>query len=162
LENLIEYLVPLLVILSFLSFRSKRKQAKAKKEASGEPTKKGPGLLGKLNKLMEDYQEDDQKGTPQRKSEDADPWEHDPWEVPPERLETGPEVVQVEAPTPPPKVALKVEEPLVKPQVPVKVKQIPTKPADVDYQLKNVTKEDLRKAIVWSEILGPPIALRKD
>jgi hypothetical protein len=162
LENLIDYLVPALVILSFLSFKSKRKKAKAKEEASGEPQKKSAGLVGKLNKLMEEYYEDDQQGTPQTKSAEADPWEHDPWEVPPERLETGPEVVQVQVPAPPPKVVLKAEEPQVKPQVPVEVKPIQPKPADVDYQLKNVKKEDLRKAIVWSEILGPPVALKKD
>ena len=163
-ENLIDYLIPLIVILSFLSFKSKRKKAKAKEEASSEPKKKSPGLFGKLNKLMEEYYEADQKEVPPRQSEDDDPWEHDPWERRPEPAETKPEVVQVEAPVPLPKIPLKVEEPRDETPTPVtvKVRQVSPKPADMGYQLRNVRKQDLRKAIVWSEILGPPVALKKD
>ncbi len=161
-ENLIDYLVPLLVILSFLSFKSKRKKAKAKEEASGEPKKKNPGLFGKLNKLMEEYYEGDQKAAPQSQSDETDPWEHDPWEQRPEPVEAKQKVVPVEATKALPKIRLKAEEPRNEPPAPVKVRTVPPKSAEAGYQLSNVRKQDLRKAIVWSEILGPPVALKKD
>jgi len=161
LENLIDYLIPLIVILTFLSFRSKRK--KAKEEDPDKPKKKSAGLFGKMNKLMEEYYESDLKGAPpQSKSAEPEPWEDDPWEVNPAYAESEPAEDQEEPePQPVPMKEPEAEKRRDNVVKPVVVAPIVSKALPLEYLPKKISKQDLRKAIVWSEILGPPVALKE-
>jgi len=162
LENLIDYLIPLLVILFFLSFKAKRKKAKgerAKGETPDKTKKEGLGLFGKINKMLEEYAESDQKGAPPGKSDVSEDWEHDPWEVNPKYAEAAPETVQGEEKNPEMAVMGKQSDQISEP---VAVRPVLPKPDASEYLPKKVSKLDLRKAVIWSEILGPPIALKDE
>ncbi|NQU65655.1 MAG: hypothetical protein HQ517_15415 [SAR324 cluster bacterium] len=163
-ENLIDYLIPLIVILGFLSFKAKRKQAKAQTKTADEPKKEGTGLFGKLNGMLEEYLASDLKGAPRKRDSS---WVDDAYEMDTEYSYTEPDSDEDEVPVPemmirkvPETVTRKVPEPkpVLRPKPETKKRQAK---APSEYLFKNVSKQDLRKAIIWSEILGPPIALRE-
>ncbi len=176
-ENIFEYLIPLIFILGFFNYRKKKKQRAAEKDAD-KAVKKSDGLFGKLNKMMEEYQESDLKGAPVEKDKSrtwaGDPMEQgpvyrepEPWEDEDEPLEKpGSEQVRsipVEAVSD----SRIIEQPEVKPQRPevhreksAGIKPVPLKPQISAPGFNKMRKADLRQAIVWSEILAPPKALR--
>jgi hypothetical protein len=199
-DNLFEYLIPLIFIVSFLASRKKKKQKAAEKNAAaGEPVKSG-GLFGKLNKLMEEYQEADLKGVPKaadksgtwvgEQTEQAPPYrEPEPWEdeeeyedeyedkhedeyesAQPEPVRTMPQeaVTQSSIVTPEPQQPDPVPQPKIEPQKPAvrEIKPVVVKAASISKSplvgYKLTGKGTLRRAVVWSEILGPPKALQDE
>jgi hypothetical protein len=176
-ENIFEYLIPLVLILSFFNYRKKKKQRAAEKNAD-QAVKKSDGLFAKLNKMMEEYQESDLKGAPVEKQKSrtwADgPLEQgpvykapEPWEDEDEAFERA-ESAQIQSiPVAAFSNSRIIEQPVVKPQKPevqlekqAVIKPVPPKPKVPAPGFSKMQKTDLRQAIVWSEILAPPKALR--
>lgn len=192
-ENILEYLVPLIFIVSILSMRKKKKKKTKKEQGTEQPEQikasSGGGVFGKLNKMLEEYLEADLKDAPEKKprgDSPTDPFElqqpirePEPWEdeddvqeqavahprviepvVIPEKIVNA-DVEPEAAHRPEP-----VKAPAVKP-VTIALEPVPPGLEDVveassTVQLSDMTKSDLRKAIVWSEILAPPKALRNE
>jgi len=182
-ENILEYLVPLVFILAFFNYRKKKKQRAAEKDA-GKAVTKSDGLFGKLNKMMEENYEGDLKGAVARKKKsgtwaddqmepgpvyrEPEPWEEEdevPMRAGSEQMRSSP-VVAVSHPKlmeqEPSPVALPL--PKVEPQRPEVRKEKPVavklKPKPATSSFNTTRKADLRQAIVWSEILAPPKALQ--
>lgn len=141
----------------------------AERETASQPKKEGLNLLGKVNKMLAGYLESDLQGAPKKRDGS---WVDDPFEMdsgyPHTESETDrdegaePEAVHREStesePLPKANPALKTQE--VETALPNTDITTPPKMVSSEYHFKNVRKRDLRKAVVWSEILGPPVALK--
>ncbi len=184
-ENILEYLIPLIFIVAFLSMRKKKKQKQkemAEKAAPDQLTKKERtgGMFGKLNKMLNEYYEADLKGAPDQRKEgtrveepfdsqppqrELEPWEDDDTVIQPVAAtidqETKREMVIKRAKTLELVTApVEAPEPVVVEPTDLKMKE--SQPMASSYRMADLEKADLRRAIVWSEILGPPKALRDE
>jgi hypothetical protein len=173
LENILEYLVPLVFILAFVLPKFKKKPQRQAEEPA-EAKKPQKGLFSRLNKMLEEQYEKNKEAVKKEEDneEDSQSWwdrsyEEDEKEQEEEQKRV-PTTVVVEASDPPSVEKPEPEkknEPVVEEMIPmpvIKGYKIPQKPATSQYALSKVSKMDLRKAIVWSEILAPPKALRDE
>ncbi|MFH2131571.1 MAG: hypothetical protein ABIK68_14435 [bacterium] len=174
-ETIIKYLIPLLFILFFLSYRAKRKQVGLKNRPPGKPETVGFSLTGRLNKLLQDYYASDLKGAPAGRRTRS-PWNqgNDPMALAGDYPEREPEEDQEgggdevpELETVPRELPQPIPVPLVK-TASEKRRQRPEKPAPDGPKRVHpgriptrLNQAELRKAVVWSEILAPPLALRE-
>lgn len=202
-ENILEYLIPLIFIISIFSMRKKKKKRppqedlppqqaqqvqqvqQAQQTQPEQPKAGGGGLMQRLNKLMTDYYEADLKGAPEKKTEPSgapDPFDLQPPQREPEPWEDEDDYDEEErepltASAKPQEIVREtaVEEAVPRRPMPARAKAAPLEPEPVNkqpeelleletdsYNLAHMNKADLRKAIVWSEILGPPKALRNE
>ncbi|MBU2648877.1 hypothetical protein KKI24_29495 [bacterium] len=173
-ETIIKYLIPLLFILFFLSYRAKRKQVGLKNRPPGKPETVGFSLTGRLNKLLRDYYASDLKGAPAGRRTRS-PWNqvNDPMALAGDYPEREPEKVQEgsgddvpEPETVTPALPKPIPVPMAK-TASEKRRQRPEKSApDGSNRIHpqgiptRLNQAELRKAVVWSEILAPPLALR--
>lgn len=179
-ENILQYLIPLIFIVSFFSMRKKKKKqaAENKKPVVQPETKQSGGVFGKLNKMLEEYYEADLKGAPEKSGKT--PGVEDPYDLHPPQREPEPwedeeavlqpvtvvtksaEEIEEEPEQSPPQVMAAIVEPepvAAKPDISEPDQARKTVPA---CRFAKIDKAGLRKAIVWSEILGPPKALRDE
>ncbi len=165
LENIISYLVPLIFILAFVLPKFKKKQQQKSNPSEPVETKKPQtGMISKLNKMLEEYIESDQEVIKKEK-EDAE--SHDDWwnedaeeQKPPKISEKSSVTTSIEN-----SEYEKKTEPVIQKMIPkpgIGDHKIPRNYTAPRYALSGVSKKDLRKAIVWSEILGLPKALRNE
>ncbi len=160
-ENILEILLPIIIFAAFLFPKLGKK--KAQSEGNLVQTKKPKfNIFGKLNKMLEEYYVSDE-GEVKRKQKEADPYS---WvDGSPEMTE---ETSEDAAPEPEKQVPVgfidkKPADSVKKEVKPGLDEQIALpRPEHATYTPSKMRKQDLRKAIVWSEILSPPKALRED
>jgi FtsZ-interacting cell division protein ZipA len=174
LENIISILVPLVVILAILLPRLWRSKSAARAGAGAAEPKKPGGLLDAINRKLEELAAAE-RAKPAREADDDDdnPWSRDdeddnPWSSGDEpEAEAGPKKTTA----PPVASAAKPEPAAIAPPVDRNRSEpvTPRKAARVEVPAilpnpatgSRIGREELRRAIVWSEILAPPLALRK-
>ena len=160
-ENILDYLVPIIIFLVFILPKLLKKRVSTQKPEADQPQKANPTIFSKLNTMLEDYYEEEKAGAPQ------EPQEHPEEEAALSWLnrsdETEPEVTK-----PQPVVETKTAKIKVEEQQPeakrAEIKEPPEmlqNPAGIPPRLGKPRKQELRNAIVWSEILAPPLALRE-
>ncbi len=169
-ENIIEYLIPLIFILAYVVPKAMKKNKQQEEPDPAEVKETNPGLFDKLNKMVEEYHEREQDAAKRREEkeeeydwyQDRDEYESDEdedvSESEPEPAKPAAEVVNAEEVTTYPRA-------VSTPVSPPGITTLQPKPADAEsslYVSANVTKQELRKAIIWSEVLAPPKALRDE
>ncbi|MCG8335041.1 MAG: hypothetical protein MJE63_11020 [Proteobacteria bacterium] len=169
-DNIIEYLIPLIFILAYVFPKARKKKKQQQEQVSSvEVKEKKPGLFSKLNKMVEEYYESDQDVSKKREQKEEEyEWYQDRYDYESDEDE---DESEPEEPAKPVTEVAKAEEETAN----QKTKPAPASRPKVDnyqptsshantplYVSANVTKQDLRKAIVWSEILAPPKALRDE
>lgn len=168
-DNIIEYLIPLIFIMAYLFPKARKKKKQQQEQATPvEVKKKKPGVFSKLNKMVEEYYESDQDVSARRdKKEEEYDWYQD---RPDYESDEDEDESESEPANPAIEVTKSGEETTDQDTKPVTASHPATTsyrpaPSDVNNSFHvsaNVTKQDLRKAIVWSEILAPPKALRDE
>jgi len=138
-ENLIWIVIFLVYVVSIIL----KKRRAASQAGEKEIDKKRPGWKEKLDQFMSQVQ---QMATQEDALEDLGQIRQ---EIADERIIEAVEEPPLPEPEP---VRVKAREERIKP--PVSEKR--TRPYDLEFGI-----QDLRKAVIWSEILAPPLALRK-
>lgn len=159
-DSIIEYLLPIIIILAYVLPKLKGKKQKA--NPWDKTKKKKPGLISRLITKLE---ESARKQQGPQQSIDTRP---DPFSTQGSDLKLD---FNTEAPQPQPKpkvvkpaVSKTSEAPVAKKSQPLP-EQVVCPQKDRKRLCKDwlkPTKNDLRKAIVWKEILGPPVALKDE
>lgn len=169
-ETLIEYLIPLIVlaIILFSRIRSASKKKPARSDAKRE---KKPGYFERLNqRLKEAYEKEKRAQQVEDDYQEADPWARDEDEE--DYPETGGDSAYHESeadPEPGKGIRMKSDraeetedairqDRSAQPYTPGTVPE----PSDSGYVPARMSRAELRKAVVWSEILSPPKALREE
>ena len=139
-----EYILWIAICLIYVvSVLVKRARA-ASNTGEKEGAKKPPAWIEKLNKFVSQIQERDRQG--------------EVFEDP------GPSLEESYADT----IELTIEEPQLPEIKPLRVKMDTERPVPADSGKEILSKDmvygiqDLRKAVIWSEILAPPLALRDE
>lgn len=177
-ETVIDYLIPLIILAGILFMRLRRGQAERRRDEEKATTKKRSGLLSRLGeKTMEFYKsvaetdgtgrsrEGDSWVSSRRSDEDYDEDYEEDYDDDDEEEEqdVSDETETAQTADTESGTRLKEEGP-VDPgrQTPPGVEPAPVSPAPVDLPpiSAKVSRSELRKAVVWSEILSPPVALR--
>ena len=153
-ENLI-WVILFLVYMVFIFLKKTRTASKSEERGGGRSR---PGLQGKLDKFLSRIKAEIEAANPKGSNEETG------WE---EYLPQEEDVETVRDASPPERI-----EPVIEKKPVLKVKSAPAGP--VSERKKPVVDgkkilpgleygiQDLRKAVVWSEILAPPLALRDD
>lgn len=140
-----DFIIPLIIIVvSLLNFKKFKKNAKKGqgKKTEAAPKKSG-GIFDRINKVLEEYAE-----TVKVEKEDSD----DDWLPMKEEAQV---VQQVEVKKETQKQTVeKKRKPVIVQKNQSKVKK--------PYHQQRLTPQTLRQAIVWSEILAPPVSLREE
>lgn len=179
-ENIIEYLVPFVIILGYMLSKLKKKKEPARPKAPTKSKKSDFTIVGKLNKMLEEYYESDaDPATRKSRTEGSQSWvdesdgahsysteEEDYYDdEDDEEPEGEEEKAVVEGQTDDKDIPKRETEPAGEPPAPA-AHQIDSTASPMlkksSYTPANIGKRDLRKAVVWSEILGKPVALRDE
>lgn len=175
-----DYLYIVIIVISIIwsiiqSLQKKKKKASQKPVADTEKpvadTKKKKGLFAKLNQHLQEQMQAIEKANNERQAlerGDGDDYEEDEYDADPwipKRKEPAPETPSQETVSPANGRDLKVESSRTDA---VEPEPVPGLPAPTTGQEKlgrrsggNVMVRKLRKAIIWSEILAPPVSERK-
>lgn len=167
-ENLITVIIILLI--AFVSIIRKISAKQAQKQSSGSPAQ--AGLMGRINAFINEIQQRIEEQQAREDSPSADEWQQLMEEGAPSRryqealddqimeggfdIDDHPEEI---TPTRRPEA-----KPMPSPQPPSPPAMPPARAkADLGIPLLGSTMSgaNLRRAIIWSEILGPPVALRE-
>ncbi len=149
---------PIIIVIIYIaslyfSAKKKKKQAEEKAKAKGEkPGKKLPAWRQALDNVTSRIQREFEPPG-EGPSREGDVWKMLTGQTPApghERTPSAPDLVEepIEPPPGPMQAFLDVEPETIEPSL----EKIP----------RRATVSDLRNAVVWAEILGPPVALRKD
>ena len=152
-----EYLIWIIILVYVVFIILKKTRAASKFEERGGGRSR-PGLQGKLNKFLSRIKAEIEAANPKGSNEETG------WEA---YLPQEEDVKTIRDESPPERI-----EPVIEKKPVLKVKSAPA--GTVSESLKPVGDgkkslpgleygiQDLRKAVVWSEILAPPLALRDE
>jgi hypothetical protein len=165
LDNIISILVPLVLILAILLPRLLRSKSTTQSGSRATKPKPPAGLLDVINRKLEELAAAERaQSSPGPDDEDDNPWSKDdePETEAGSDKTIAPPVASAANPEPT-TTAMPVDQNRAEPvtlrkdaQVKIPATLLPEPSADTQ-----ISREELRRAIVWSEILAPPLALRK-
>ena len=153
-----EYLIGVIIFLVYMVFIILKKTRAASKSEERGGGRSRPGLQGKLDKFLSRIKAEIEAANPKGSNEETG------WE---KFLPQEEDVKTVRDASPPERI-----EPVIEKKPVLKVKPAPARPASksikpvvdgkktlpgLEYGIR-----DLRKAVIWSEILAPPLALRDE
>jgi len=153
-----EHLIWVILFLVYMVFIFLKKTRAASKSEEGGGGRSRPGLQGKLDKFLSRIKAEIEAANPKGSNEETG------WE---EYLPQEEDVKTIRDESPP-----KRREPVIEKKPVLKVKPAPA--GTVSESIKPVVDgkkilpgleygiRDLRKAVIWSEILAPPLALRDE
>ena len=153
-----EYLIWIILFLVYMVFIFLKKTRAASKSEERGGGRSRPGLQGKLDKFLSRIKAEIEAANPKGSNEETGCEEYLPQEE---------DVKTVRDESPPERI-----EPVIEKRPALKVKPAPA--GTVSKSIKPVVDgkkilpgleygiQDLRKAVVWSEILAPPLALRDE
>ena len=153
-----EYLIGVILFLVYMVFIILKKTRAASKSEERGGGRSRPGLQGKLDKFMSRIKAEIEAANPKGSNEETG------WE---EYLPQEEDVKTLRDESPPERI-----EPVIEKKPVLKVK--PAQAGTVSESMKPVVDgkkilpgleygiRDLRKAVIWSEILAPPLALRDE
>lgn len=166
-ENILEFFIPLIIVIAYVFPKLFGKKAGT---ATGQKNKKSKsGVFDKLNEMFKEYYENEVKEAQHQNGEDEDPWPpvvQEDEQPEPSKYQEDPAVMSSK-PEPSSSTLETSENPQTSANEQIDVDQrqkimFDSKISDSSDFLKKPDKMDLRRAIVWSEILSPPKALRDE
>lgn len=169
-ENILEILLPLIIIIAYIFPKVTGKKEEVSEEAP--PKKPKFAVFNKLNEMFKQYYEADMEGRRQNSDEeDSYAWppeaqqsEQPTYSQPQEPVESAKETLNQHE-TPSASVAASLQASATERQIDLDQRQKSLQTGNImgsSTFLKKPGKRELRQAIIWSEILSPPKALRDE